>query len=53
MSLKEMFGNHMQAKMFQRVWEWQEKDKLEFMKKMEAADQYALIPPEEEDADVL
>lgn len=22
MTLKDLFGNHMQAKMFQKVWEW-------------------------------
>lgn len=44
----------MQAKMFQKVWEWQEKEKREFMNKIALADQYELQPgPDDEDADVL
>lgn len=44
----------MQAKMYQKVWDWQEKEKREFMNKIALADQYELkLGPDEEDGDVL
>lgn len=53
-TLQDLFGTHMQAKMFQKVWEWQEKEKREFMNKIALADQYDLnLDLNDEDADVL